>query len=85
MVSSWSVMRLESCREKWVRFQNSLRKALTGCFEQIAGADLGATVRLATDKNFELRISNTTTHRQVSIRVPFSHDERPRWRDTVAM
>jgi len=31
----------------------------------MAGVDLGATVRLPTDKNFEPRISNTTTHRQV--------------------
>lgn len=57
-------MRLESCRDKWVRFQNSLRKALTRCFEQMSGADLGAAVRLPKDKNFEPRISNTITHRQ---------------------
>jgi hypothetical protein len=74
-------MRLESCREKWVRFQNSLRKALTGCFEQKAGPELGTTVRLPTDKNFEPRFSNTTTQRQVFPRVLFLHDERSEWHD----
>jgi hypothetical protein len=51
----------------------------------MAGADLGATVRLPTDKNFEPRISNTTTQQQVSPRIPFLHVERDERYDIVAL